>query len=632
MTVETRETHGFQAEVQKLLHLMVHSLYSNREIFLRELISNASDAADRLRFEAISAPALLEPDPELKIRIGFDTEARTVSIEDNGIGMSREDAIRQLGTIARSGTGEFLSKMTGEQRRDANLIGQFGVGFYSAFIVADRVEVLTRRAGAPASEGVRWESDGQGEFVIETIDRPERGTRVTLHLREDAAEFADEHRLRALIRKYSDHIAFPVLMKGKSAGEGEAQEESANDARALWTRPRAEVSDDEYLQFYRHISHDFQDPLIWSHNKVEGKHEYISLLYIPAHAPWDLWNRSGSRHLKLYVKRVFIMDDAEQFLPLYLRFVRGVVDSSDLSLNVSRELLQQDAVVDTMRGAITRRVLDTLDKLAKEEPEKYATFWKEFGRVLKEGPAEDPANRQRIAGLLRFSSTADDNPVPVRSLADYVAARDTSTADPLASQKVIWYLTADSFNAARSSPHLEVFRKSGIEVLLLTDNIDEWLVSHLHEFDGWEFRDVKRGDLPADKSVKEGEEENKPDSTEHGALIERIRKQLEPQVSAVRATTRLTESPACLVLGEYELGAQMRKLMQATGQAVPESKPILEINPAHPLLRRLDAEQDEARFADLARLIFDQASLAEGGQLEDPGAFVQRLNRILLGL
>jgi molecular chaperone HtpG len=632
MTVETRETHGFQAEVQKLLHLMVHSLYSNREIFLRELISNASDAADRLRFEAISAPALLEPDPELKIRIGFDTEARTVSIEDNGIGMSREDAIRQLGTIARSGTGEFLSKMTGEQRRDANLIGQFGVGFYSAFIVADRVEVLTRRAGAPASEGVRWESDGQGEFVIETIDRPERGTRVTLHLREDAAEFADEHRLRALIRKYSDHIAFPVLMKGKSAGEGEAQEESANDARALWTRPRAEVSDDEYLQFYRHISHDFQDPLIWSHNKVEGKHEYISLLYVPAHAPWDLWNRSGSRHLKLYVKRVFIMDDAEQFLPLYLRFVRGVVDSSDLSLNVSRELLQQDAVVDTMRGAITRRVLDTLDKLAKEEPEKYATFWKEFGRVLKEGPAEDPANRQRIAGLLRFSSTADDNPVPVRSLADYVAARDTSTADPLASQKVIWYLTADSFNAARSSPHLEVFRKSGIEVLLLTDNIDEWLVSHLHEFDGWEFRDVKRGDLPADKSVKEGEEENKPDSTEHGALIERIRKQLEPQVSAVRATTRLTESPACLVLGEYELGAQMRKLMQATGQAVPESKPILEINPAHPLLRRLDAEQDEARFADLARLIFDQASLAEGGQLEDPGAFVQRLNRILLGL
>jgi molecular chaperone HtpG len=546
--------------------------------------------------------------------------------------MSREDAIRQLGTIARSGTGEFLSKMTGEQRRDANLIGQFGVGFYSAFIVADRVEVLTRRAGAPASEGVRWESDGQGEFVIETIDRPERGTRVTLHLREDAAEFADEHRLRALIRKYSDHIAFPVLMKGKSAGEGEAQEESANDARALWTRPRAEVSDDEYLQFYRHISHDFQDPLIWSHNKVEGKHEYISLLYVPAHAPCDLWNRSGSRHLKLYVKRVFIMDDAEQFLPLYLRFVRGVVDSSDLSLNVSRELLQQDAVVDTMRGAITRRVLDTLDKLAKEEPEKYATFWKEFGRVLKEGPAEDPANRQRIAGLLRFSSTADDNPVPARSLADYVAARDTSTADPLASQKVIWYLTADSFNAARSSPHLEVFRKSGIEVLLLTDNIDEWLVSHLHEFDGWEFRDVKRGDLPADKSVKEGEEENKPDSTEHGALIERIRKQLEPQVSAVRATTRLTESPACLVLGEYELGAQMRKLMQATGQAVPESKPILEINPAHPLLRRLDAEQDEARFADLARLIFDQASLAEGGQLEDPGAFVQRLNRILLGL
>jgi molecular chaperone HtpG len=630
MTVETRETHGFQAEVQKLLHLMVHSLYSNREIFLRELISNASDAADRLRFEAISAPELLEPDSELKIRIDFDTEARTVSIEDNGIGMSREEAIRQLGTIARSGTGDFLSKMSGEQRRDANLIGQFGVGFYSAFIVADRVEVLTRRAGAPDSEGVRWESDGQGEFSIESIDRPQRGTRVTLHLREDAAEFADEFRLRALIRKYSDHIAFPVLMKGKTGEEGEAQEEAANTARALWTRPRTEVTEDEYREFYKHIGHDFQDPLVWSHNKVEGKHEYISLLYIPAHAPWDMWNRSGSRHLKLYVKRVFIMDDAEQFLPLYLRFVRGVVDSSDLSLNVSRELLQQDAVVETMRGAITRRVLDTLDKLAKDEPEKYATFWKEFGRVLKEGPAEDPGNRQRIAGLLRFSSTADDNPVPARSLTDYVAARDTSSDDPLASQKVIWYLTADSFNAARSSPHLEVFRKSGIEVLLLTDNIDEWLVSHLHEFDGWEFRDVKRGDLPAEKSGEEGEED-KPAATEHDALIERLKKQLDGQVSEVRATTRLTESPACLVLGEHELGAQMRKLMQATGQTVPETKPILEINPAHPLLQRLDEQQDAARFADLAQLIFDQASLAEGGQLEDPGAFVQRLNRILLG-
>lgn len=629
MTVETRETHGFQAEVQKLLHLMVHSLYSNREIFLRELISNASDAADRLRFEAISAPELLEPDPELRIRIEFDTEARTVSIEDNGIGMSREDTIRQLGTIARSGTGDFLSQMTGEQRRDANLIGQFGVGFYSAFIVADRVEVLTRRAGAPDSEGVRWESDGQGEFIIETIERPERGTRVTLHLREDAAEFADESRLRTLIRKYSDHIAFPVLMKATSSG-GEAQEESANTAKALWARPRTEVTEDEYREFYKHIGHDFQDPLVWSHNRVEGKHEYISLLYIPAHAPWDMWNRAGSRHLKLYVKRVFIMDDAEQFLPLYLRFVRGIVDSSDLSLNVSRELLQQDAVVETMRGAITRRVLDMLDRLSKEEPEKYATFWKEFGRVLKEGPAEDPGNRQRIGGLLRFSSTASDNPVPDRSLAEYIAARNTADVDPLASQKVIWYLTADSFNAARSSPHLEVFRKSGIEVLLLTDNIDEWLVSHLHEFEGWEFRDVKRGDLPADKSGQEAEDE-KPAATEHAALIERLKMQLSAQVSEVRTTTRLTESPACLVLGEYELGAQMRKLMQATGQTVPETKPILEINPSHPLLQRLDEQQDEARFADLAQLIFDQASLAEGGQLDDPGAFVQRLNRILLG-
>ncbi|MEO8445345.1 MAG: molecular chaperone HtpG [Gammaproteobacteria bacterium] len=626
MSVATRETHGFQAEVQKLLHLMIHSLYSNREIFLRELISNASDAADRLRFEALGNPALLEPDPDLKVRVEFDPAARTVSVIDNGIGMTRDEVIRQLGTIARSGTGEFITQLSGEQKKDANLIGQFGVGFYSAFIVADRVVVETRRADAPVSEGVRWESDGQGEFSVEASERPERGTRVTLHLREDAAEFADELRLRTLIRKYSDHIAFPVVMATTAEG-GEVKEEAANEARALWTRPRTEISDDEYKEFYRHVSHDFQEPLTWSHNKVEGKREYTSLLYVPARAPWDLWNRSGSRGLKLYVKRVFIMDDAEQFLPLYLRFIRGVVDSGDLSLNVSRELLQQDAVVESMKTALTKRVLDMLDKLARDDPAKYANFWKEFGRVLKEGPAEDHANREKIAALMRFSTTHTDNATPDQSIADYIGRRAAGEAD---GQKVIWYLTADSFNAAKSSPHLEVFRKKGIEVLLLTDTIDEWLIGHLGEFDGHEFSDVKRGELALDVADEGTTETAKPEEGEHAALIERLKQQLEAQVQEVRTTTRLSESAACLVLGEHEMGAQMRKLMQATGQAVPEAKPILEINPSHPLLRRLDGETDATRFADLAQLVFDEAHLAEGGQLTDPGAFVQRLNRLLL--
>ena len=626
MSVALRETHGFQAEVQKLLHLMIHSLYSNREIFLRELISNASDAADRLRFEALANPALLEPDPALKVRIEYDAAGRTVTVIDNGIGMTREEVVRQLGTIARSGTGDFVSHLSGEQKKDANLIGQFGVGFYSAFIVADRVVVETRRAGAPATEGVHWESDGQGEFTVETIERAERGTRVTLHLREDAAEFADEFRLRTLIRKYSDHIAFPVVMTTRPE-EGEAKEEAANEAKALWTRPRSEISDDEYREFYRHVSHDFQEPLTWSHNKVEGKREYVSLLYIPARAPWDLWNRSGSRGLKLYVKRVFIMDDAEQFLPVYLRFVRGVVDSGDLSLNVSRELLQQDAVVESMKAALTKRVLDMLDKLAREEPAKYATFWKEFGRVLKEGPAEDHANREKVAALLRFSTTHNDNATPDQSLADYIGRQ---AAAQTSGKKVIWYLTADSFNAARSSPHLEVFRKRGIEVLLLVDAIDEWLIGHLGEFEGQEFRDVKRGELELPAKDDEATASPQAETGEHGAFIARLKQQLGDQVQDVRATNRLSESAACLVLGEHEMGAQMRKLMQATGQAVPETKPILEINPAHPLLRRLAAEADATRFGDLAQLVVDQAHLAEGGQLPDPGAFVQRLNRILL--
>ena len=627
MSVAARETHGFQAEVQKLLHLMIHSLYSNREIFLRELISNASDAADRLRFEALAKPALLEPDPELKVRVEYDAAARTVTVIDNGIGMTREEVVRQLGTIARSGTGDFVSQLSGEQKKDANLIGQFGVGFYSAFIVADRVVVETHRAGTPVTDGVHWESDGQGEFSVETIERAERGTRVTLHLREDAAEFADEFRLRTLIRKYSDHIAFPVVMTTKPE-EGEAKEEPANSAKALWTRPRTEVSDAEYQEFYRHVSHDFQEPLAWSHNKVEGKREYVSLLYVPARAPWDLWNRSGSRGLKLYVKRVFIMDDAEQFLPLYLRFIRGVVDSGDLSLNVSRELLQQDAVVEAMKSALTKRVLDMLDKLSRDDPAKYATFWKEFGRVLKEGPAEDHANREKVAGLLRFSTTHNDSATPDQSLADYVGRRKTGESGD---RKIIWFLTADSFTAAKSSPHLEVFRKRGIEVLLLTDTIDEWLIGHLGEFDGHEFRDVKRGELELDGGDKPEVEATKSGAGEYQGLLDRLKQQLGKQVQDVRATDRLSESAACLVIGEHEMGAQMRKLMQATGQTVPDAQPILEVNPAHPLLQRLAGEMDEARFADLALLLVDQAHLAEGGQLEDPGAFVQRLNRVLLG-
>jgi molecular chaperone HtpG len=605
----TRETHGFQAEVQKLLHLMIHSLYSNREIFLRELISNASDAADRLRFAALADPSLLEPDPELKVRVAFDATARTVSVTDNGIGMTRDEVVRQLGTIARSGTGEFLQQLGADQRKDANLIGQFGVGFYSAFVVADRVTVTTRRAGTPAAEGVLWESDGQGEFSVSALDRAERGTTVTLHLREDAGEFADEFRLRELIRKYSDHIAFPVLFA----------EEPANTAKALWTRPRTEIQDDEYREFYKHIAHDFQDPLVWSHNKVEGKREYTSLLYIPARAPWDLWNRNGSRGLKLYVKRVFIMDDAEQFLPLYLRFTRGVIDSGDLSLNVSRELLQQDAVVEAMRGALTRRVLDMLENLSKEEPDKYAIFWKEFGRVLKEGPAEDPANREKVATLLRFATTHAMSTGTDQSLADYVARAP-------ADQKVIWYLSADSLAAARSSPHLEVFRRRGIEVLLLAEPIDEWLIGHLHQFGDREFRDARRSDLQLD-----GEDAPKSAvAAEHQPLVDRLQALLGDQVAEIRISSRLSDSAACLSLGEHDLGAQIAKLMQATGQSVPVSKRILEINPAHPLVARLAAQSDETRFADLGRLLYEQALLAEGALPEDPGAFVQRLNRVLL--
>lgn len=619
-TEQGRETRGFQAEVQKLLHLMIHSLYSNREIFLRELVSNASDAADRLRFEAIGDTSLLEDDPVLRISIAVDADRKTITVTDNGIGMSRDEVIQHLGTIARSGTGEFLSRMTGDQRNDANLIGQFGVGFYSSFIVAGQVEVLTRKAGLPATEGVRWQSDGQGEFHVETVHRPARGTEVTLHLREDALEFADEQRVRALIRRYSDHIAFPVCMtKAREGGEGSGEEETVNAAQALWTRPRSEISDEEYRGFYNHVSHDFREPLAWSHNRVEGRREYTCLLYIPAHAPWDLWNRTAPRGLKLYVKRVFIMDDAEQFLPLYLRFVRGVVDSADLPLNVSRELLQQDAAVESMRAALVKRVLDMLERMAAEEPEKYATFWAQFGRVLKEGPAEDPGNSQRIAKLLRFSTTHTGQETPDQSLADYVSRKQTG-------QKYIWYVCAQGFQAARSSPHLEVFRKRGIEVLLLGEPIDEWLMTHLHAFEDLEFRDVKRGELKLDDEAASTDDIDGETDT----LVSRIKAELGGQVSDVRVTRRLTESAACLVVGEHDPGEQLCLLMKAAGQPVPDALPVLEINPVHPLLRRLAAEQVAERTTDLALLIFDQACLANGGQLADPGAFVQRLNRILL--
>ncbi|MDH3977036.1 MAG: molecular chaperone HtpG, partial [Gammaproteobacteria bacterium] len=575
MTTTTgSETLGFQAEVKQLLHLMIHSLYSNREIFLRELISNASDAADKLRFEAIADEKLLENDSDLQIQIDFDGESRTVSISDNGIGMSRDDVIGQLGTIARSGTGEFLQAMSAEGKQDANLIGQFGVGFYSAFIVAEKVEVYTRKAGLPAAEGVHWVSDGDGEFTVETVERPERGTTVVLHLREDAAEFADDFRLRNLVRKYSDHIAFPVLMAKPAAPasvEGEeaapenpeAEYESVNTAKALWTRSRADVSDDEYQEFYKHISHDFQEPLLWSHNQVEGKREYTSLLYVPSKPPFDLWNRESPRGLKLYVKRVFIMDEAEQFLPLYLRFIRGIVDSGDLSLNVSRELLQQDATVEAIKSALTKRVLDMLAKLSKDDAEKYQQFWDEFGRVLKEGPAEDFANQAKIAGLLRFATTHTGAEEQNQSLTDYVSRMKEG-------QDKIYYVTADSHKSASASPHLEVFRKKGIEVLLLSDPIDEWVMGHLREFDGKELRDVRRGELDLGDKDAAAEEQSKDDEGEHKDFLDRLREQLKEEVQEIRLTDRLTDSPACLAIAEDDMGAQMRKILEASGQALPD--------------------------------------------------------------
>ena len=621
-----KETLGFQTEAKQLLHLMIHALYSNREIFLRELVSNASDAIDRLRFDALANAELVADDPDFKIRVAFDADAKTITVADNGIGMSRDELIANLGTIAKSGTAEFLSHLTGEAQRDAQLIGQFGVGFYSAFMVADEVEVETKRAGTEA--GMRWTSKGEDEFTVEDAPDAKRGTRVILKLKGDAHEFADGFRLRQIVRKYSDHIGVPVVMvaegdAGEEAGDDEEadaakapQEETVNAATALWTRSRTDVTDDEYKAFYKHVSHDYEDPLCWSHNRVEGKQEYVSLIYIPRRAPFDLWNRESPRGVKLYVQRVFIMDDAEQFLPLYLRFVRGVIDSSDLPLNISRETLQDNPHVKTVRNALTKRVLDLLGKLDAEE---YGEFWDEFGQAMKEGVAEDFANREAILKLMRFTSTADESSAQRVSLEDYVGRMKEG-------QKHIYYVVADSLGAARGSPHLEALKKHGVEALLLTDRVDEWFMSFVHEFDGKPLKDASRGEL--ELGTEDAEEAEAP--LEDDALCKRIADALDGRAESVRRSTRLTDSPACLVLAEGDVSEQMRRIMAVAGQTPPESKPRFEINPTHPLVAQLDQEADEDRFADLANVLFDQAGLAEGRPLADAAGYVQRVHRLLL--
>jgi molecular chaperone HtpG len=626
----TKETLGFQAEVKQLLHLMIHSLYSNKEIFLRELISNASDAADKLRFEALSDASLYGTDADLRIRVSFDKAARTLTVSDNGVGMSRDEVVANIGTIAKSGTREFFQALTGDQAKDAHLIGQFGVGFYSSFIVADRVTLVTRRAGLAASEGVRWESDGGGEYSIEAVEKPERGTAVTLHLREGEDDLLDDFRLRALIRKYSDHIAIPIRMEKsvwdeeKKAHKHSGEDETVNQASALWARSKAEITEEQYQEFYKHVAHDFETPLAWTHNRVEGRHEYTQLLYLPAHAPFDLWDRTHRHGVKLYVRRVFIMDDAEQLLPAYLRFVRGVVDSNDLPLNVSREILQQSKDIEAIRSGCTKRILALLEDLAQNQKDKYAGFWKEFGLVLKEGVGEDLANKEKIAALLRFASTHNDSEEQSVSLADYIARMKPG-------QEKIYYVTAESFLAAKNSPHLEVFRKKGIEVLLLSERVDEWLVSNLTEFEGKQLASVARGDLDLGKLEDEAEKkEQEKQAGEYKELSDKIKGALGERVKEVRVTLRLTSSPACLVSDQYDMGGNLARILKAAGQKVPESKPIMEINPNHPLVQRLKYE--EAHFADWSQVLFDQALLAEGGQLDDPAGFVKRLNELMLAL
>jgi molecular chaperone HtpG len=630
-TTTTRETLGFQAEVKQLLHLMVHSLYGNKEIFLRELISNASDACDKLRFEAMTDGALFENDAELKIRVAWDPAARTITVSDNGIGMSRQEVIDQIGTIAKSGTREFFAQLGKDRAADASLIGQFGVGFYSAFIVSDRVTLLTRRAGLGADQGVRWESTGEGEFSVESVARDARGTEVILHLREGEDELLSGARLREIIRKYSDHITVPILMKKErwdAAGKRQVpteEDEQVNQASALWTRPKAEITEEQYHEFYKHVGHDFDPPLAYVHGKVEGRLEYTQLFYIPQRAPFDLWDRAHRHGIKLYVRRVFIMDDAKDLMPAYLRFVRGIIDSTDLPLNVSREILQQSPEVRQMKAASTKRVLGLLDELAAHHQGKYATFWTQFGRVLKEGIVEDGANRERIAKLLRFASTGRDSADQTVSLAEYVGRMK-------AGQNAIYYLTAESYPAARNSPHLEVFRKLGVEVLLMYDPIDEWVVTELTEFEGKPLHSVARGDLDLSAIGGEAKAPETAPAAEDRALIERIQSALKDRASAVRRSARLTDSPACLVASEHAPTKNLERILKAAGQDVPPVKPILEINADHPIVKRLAQESDDARFAEWSQILFDQATLAEGGQIEDPAAFVKRLNDLLLTL
>jgi molecular chaperone HtpG len=624
----TRETLGFQAEVKQLLQLMIHSLYSNREIFLRELISNASDACDRLRFEALHNNALFEADPELSIHVDYDATARTLTIADNGVGMSRDDVITNLGTIAKSGTREFFSQLTGDQQKDAHLIGQFGVGFYSSFIVADKVTVLTRRAGESPEQGVRWESDGGGEFAIEMVEKPRRGTEVTLHLREGQDDLLSGAKLRSIIRRYSDHIAQPIMMPKEAWKEDKnqklAEEETVNQASALWARPKNEISDEQYKELYKHVGHDFDDPLAWTHARVEGRQEYTQLLYIPSRAPFDLWDRNARHGIKLYVRRVFIMDDAEQLLPAYLRFVRGVVDSNDLPLNVSREILQESKDIEAIRAGCTKKVLALLENLESNAKDKYAKFWGEFGRVLKEGVGEDFANREKIGGLLRFASTHTDSADETTSLADYLARMKEG-------QDKIYYVTAETFNAAKNSPHLEVFRKKGIEVLLLSDRVDEWVVAHLTEFQGKALVSVAKGGLDLGALEDEAErKESDDEATELRTLIDKIKSSLGDRVRDVRVTRRLTESPACLVADEHAASGNLARMLKAAGQRLPDSKPILEINPKHPFVLRLKAE--DKGFDDWAAVLLDQAILAEGGQLDDPATFVKRVNQLMLDM
>ena len=633
MTVEAhKETLGFQTEVRQLLKLMIHSLYSNKEIFLRELISNASDAADKLRFEALADDALFEEDADLKIRVSFDKDARTLTISDNGIGMSRQEVIEHIGTIAKSGTRQFFESLTGDQAKDSNLIGQFGVGFYSSFIVADKVTVLTRRAGLGAEHGVRWESAGEGDYTLETVEKAVRGTEVILHLREGEDDLLDSWRIKGIIKKYSDHITLPIVMKKeewdaeKQAQRITGEEEAVNQASALWARAKSDISPEQYEEFYKHVAHDFEAPLAYTHSKVEGKQEYTQLLYIPARAPFDLWDREARHGIKLYVRRVFIMDDAEQLMPRYLRFVRGVIDSNDLPLNVSREILQHSKDIDAIRAGSVKKVLGLLDDLAENDKEKFGKFWGEFGRVMKEGVGEDHANKERIAKLLRFASTHADTAEQTVSLADYIGRMKEGQAK-------IYFITADSFSAARNSPHLEVFRKKGIEVLLLSDRVDEWLMSNLTEFDGKPLQSVAKGELDLgnleDEAEKQAQEKEAEDFKE---LTGKVKEVLGDKVKEVRITHRLTSSPACLVVGEHDMGGNLARLLQSAGQDVPLTKPNLEINPHHPIVQKLKGEAGGERFGDWSHILFDQALLVEGGQLEDPAGFVQRLNGLLLAM